>query len=323
MNRFTTLLLSSTVALAGCVSTYAQKNLKSVESITERLWNETSCTNLNDSRMELLTDLQYHFDHCDNFKQYLQCADSTESKAMEKNTVMGFYNEALERLLREIPSEKVAYGNVAIWQLYNMGYVVKTPKYCFGIDLYHKHGEKLAPYLDFICITHNHPDHYTKALNEAMTAAGKPVYSNFIDNGYMIEDTAVVNPIGDIEIVAKRVHHGADHKTVTTYQIDCGKSTRHKVIFHAGDAYDYTELEKTKGIDIFIPHTTVGLNLRKAAKKLDPDYVLMSHLLEMGHPVKHPGSSFYRIPYVDAIRKAMFMGRDGAIVPIWGEKMIF
>ncbi len=291
--------------------------------MTKRLWNETSCTDFNDLRMELLTDLQYYFDRCDDFGKYVDCTDSIEEKKMEENSVLGFYSEALERLLREIPAEKVPEGHIAIWQLYNMGYVVKTPEHCFGIDICHKYGEKLAPYIEFLCITHPHPDHYTDALCNAMAAAGKPVYSNFIDNGHKIDDRATINPTGDIEIVAKRVHHGPDSKIVTTYQIDCGKATGNKVIFHAGDAYDYTELENTKDVTLFIPHTTVGLHLRNAAKKLDPDYVLMSHILEMGHPAKYPGSNFYRIPYCDAIRKAMFMGREGAVVPVWGEKMIF
>lgn len=290
--------------------------------MTNQLWNNTSCTNFNDQRMELMTDLQYYFDRCDNFGKYINCKDSAESKEMEKNSILGFYNEALERLLREIPAEKVPYGNIAVWHLYNMGYVVKTPKYCFGIDLNHKHAEKLAPMLDFLCITHPHSDHYTDALNKAMADAGKPVYSNFLDNGYKIDDRAVLNPVGDIEIVAKRVHHGPDAKIVTTYQIDCGRQTRNKVIFHSGDACDYTELEKTKDVDVFIPHTTVGLRLRKAAKKLDADCVLLSHVHEMYHPLKYPGTGIYRIPYVEAIRKAMFLGRD-AYVPIWGEKMIF
>lgn len=320
MKRITVLLL---LFAAIVLQSVAQKNLKPVETITNRLWNETSCTDLNDARMELLTDLQYYFDRCDNFGKYMACHDSVQEKEMEQNSILGFYNEALERLLSEIPNEKVSYGNIVVWHLYNMGYVVKTPKHCFGIDIYHKYGDKLVPYLDFLCITHPHPDHYNDAIVEAMSNAGKPVYSNFIDNGYKIDDRAVINPVGDIEIVAKRVHHGANNKIVTTYQIDCGRATRNKVIFHAGDAYDYTELEKTKDIDIFIPHTTVGLRLRKAAKKLDPDYILMSHVLEMGHPAKYPGSNFYRIPYIDAIRKAMFMGRDNAVVPIWGEKIIF
>lgn len=291
--------------------------------MTERLWNETSCMNLDDTRMELMTDLQYYFDRCDNFGKYLACTDSAELKAMEKNSVLGFYSEALDRLLEEIPGEKVSYGSLVVWHLYNMGYVFKTPQNCFAIDICHKNGEKLVPYIDFLCITHPHGDHYTNAICDAMAAAGKPVYSNFIDNGYRIDDTAVINPVGDIELVAKRVHHGPNNKIVTTYQIDCGRSTRNKVIFHSGDAYDYTELEKTKDITLFIPHVTVGLRLRKAAKKLDPDYVLVSHVLEMGHPAKYPGSGFYRVPYCDAIRKSLFMGRDGAVVPVWGEKMRF
>lgn len=324
MKRFFTILFCVATTMSLTVSSAAaQKNLKSVEPMTKRLWNETSCLDFSDSRMELMTDLQYYFDRCDNFIPYLKCNDSIEEKKMEANSILGFYNEALNRLLREIPKEEVSYGHIAVWHLYNMGYVIKTPKHCFGIDLNHKYAEKLAPYIEFLCITHPHGDHYTDKLNKAMTDAGKPVYSNFLDNGYKLDDEAVFNPVGDIEIVAKRVHHGPNSNIVTYYQIDCGRDTRNKVIFHCGDAYDYTELEKTKDIDLFIPHTTVGLRLRKAAKKLDPDYVLLSHVLEMGHPAKYPGSSIYRIPYIEAIRKAIFLGRDGAIVPVWGEKMIF
>lgn len=319
MKHFLAILVCAALALGAA----AQKNLKTVETMTKRLWNETSCRHLDDTRMEILTDLQYYFDRCDNFGKYLACTDSAEAKEMEKNSILGFYNEALERVLREIPEEVVPYGQITVWHLYNMGYVVKTPKYCFGIDICHKNADKLVPYLDFLCITHPHGDHYTDKMNKAMATAGKPVYSNFVDNGYKLADEAVFNPIGDIEIVAKRVHHGADSNIVTYYQIDCGRHTRNKVIFHCGDAYDYSELEKTKEIDILIPHTTVGLRLNKAAKKLNPDYTLLSHVYEMGHPMKYPGSSIYRIPYTEALRKAMFLGHGEALVPVWGEKMIF
>lgn len=301
----------------------APKNLKPIASMTRQLWNDTDCRNLNDRRMEILTDLQYYFDRANDFGKYLACTDSAEEKAMEDNTVWSFYHEAIDRLLREIPNEKVSYGSIAVWHLYNMGYIIKTPNHCFGIDLNHKYADKLEPYIEFLCITHPHPDHYTDKLTKAMADAGKPVYSNFIDNGYKLPDETTFNPVGDIEITAKRVHHGKDNKTVTYYQIDCGANTRNKVVFHSGDAYDYTELEKTKEIDVFIPHTTVGLRIDKAAKKLNPTYTLMSHVYEMGHPAKYPGSGFYRIPYVDAIRKSLFIGTGEAFVPVWGEKMIF
>lgn len=321
LNKKITILATTGLLLVSPI--YSQKNLRSMDSMVKQLWEETSCSDFNDKRMTLLTDLQYYFDRCDDFGNYLKCTDPSVESDLEKNSVLGFYKGALDKILAEIEQEKVEKGHIAVWQLYNMGYIVKTPDHCFGIDICHKYGEKLAPYMDFLCITHKHPDHYTDALNDAMKSLGKPVYSNFLENGFKIEDRGVLNPVGDIEIFCKRVHHGKDYNTVTTYQIDCGESSGNKVIFHAGDAYDHNELEKTKDIDLFIPHTTVGLHLGYASKKLEPKYVLLSHLLEMGHPAKYPGSNFYRIPYVDAIRKAMFLGQEGGMVPVWGEKIIF
>src|SRR5690606_39346714 len=66
-----------------------------------------------------------------------------------------------------------------VWMLYNMGFVVKTPSGCFGIDVHHRLAEDLEPYLDFLCITHNHGDHANKKLIQAMQSKGKPVVSNF------------------------------------------------------------------------------------------------------------------------------------------------
>lgn len=61
-----------------------------------------------------------------------------------------------------------------------MGYVVKTPSGCFAIDISHRWAKELAPYIDFLCVTHKHSDHYSNDLIQAMFDLGKPVLSNYL-----------------------------------------------------------------------------------------------------------------------------------------------
>ena len=94
------------------------------------------------------------------------------------NPALKFYDQSIDRLLQDIPATTVAPGTVVIWYLYNMGFVIKTPDTCFGIDIHHRQAVKLEPLLDFIATTHNHNDHYNLPLLRAMTAKGKLVISN-------------------------------------------------------------------------------------------------------------------------------------------------
>ena len=83
-----------------------------------------------------------------------------DPKQKTSNPVLKYYDQSLERLCNDIPATKAAEGTVVIWYLYNMGFVIKTPTVCFGIDIHHRHAEKLEPFLDFLAVTHNHNDHY-------------------------------------------------------------------------------------------------------------------------------------------------------------------
>lgn len=262
--------------------------------------------------------MQVYADLCPNtyFKQYYASTDNNKDKEMENNSILGYHQNALERLLEIVPLEKVAEGHIVLYQLYNMGYIVKTPSHCFGIDLKHKNAALLEPLIDFLCITHEHEDHYTVALNNAMAAAGKPVYSNFLDNGHKITGVKTIKPVGDIEIRTKIVDHNSSLKNfVVTYQIDCGKDAANKVVFHCGDAYTHTQLEKTKPIDIFIPHLANGLDMNATVSKMDPKVVLMSHILELDHPVEQ-----WRWSYQEGIKRTKEVNRDGVYLPVWGER---
>ena len=196
-----------------------------------------------------------------------------------------------------------------------MGYVVKTDKQCFGIDLYHKHAEKLASMIDFMLITHNHGDHYSKALVEKLERDGKAVYSNFRDNGHKVK-TGDDFTVGNISIKVTTVDHNATLKNfVNTYEVNCYDAKgKDYVIFFTGDAHNYEQLNPTGKINLFVPHLAVGLNMPKAVEKIAPTEVLMSHILELGHSITK-----WRWSYEYGITECEKLERRGVYLPVWGE----
>ena len=294
---------------------------QTIKELTDIFWYQSSCRNLTEERREAMKEMQTYADTFTHtqFKEYLATpAGSDQERNIGQSSLMKFYNMALEKLLTEIPATKVKKGEVAVWQLYNMGYVIKTKTQCFGIDLYHKYAEKLVPMIDFLLITHNHGDHHDKHLVAEMEKQGKPVYSNFLNNGYQVT-TGDSFTIGNISVKVTTVDHNATLKNfVNTYEVNCyaGKGKDY-VMFFTGDAHNYQHLNPTGKVDVFIPHLAVGLNMAEAVKKINPTEVLMSHILELGHAITK-----WRWSYEYGINECMKLQRPGVYLPVWGEKIV-
>ena len=291
---------------------------QNVEQLADVMWNQTSYKEITAERRAAMNEMQKYADTFTHtlFNEYLGTTAGTEKEqALEGWGLMQFYNMALDKLLQEIPATKVKKGQVVMWQLYNMGYVVKTDKQCFGIDLYHKHAEKLAPMIDFMLITHNHGDHYSKALVEKLERDGKAVYSNFRDNGHKVK-TGDDFTVGNISIKVTTVDHNATLKNfVNTYEVNCYDAKgKDYVIFFTGDAHNYEQLNPTGKVNLFVPHLAVGLNMAKAVEKIAPTEVLMSHILELGHSITK-----WRWSYEYGIAECEKLERRGVYLPVWGE----
>ncbi len=295
---------------------------QTVDELADILWNKTSCLDLNAERRAAMEKMQVHADNCTHtyFGEYKTVEEwSAREKEMESDGIIRFIAIALDKLVKEIPQTKVRKGEIAIWQLYNMGYIVKTKTQCFGIDLHHKHATKLAPFIDFLLITHNHGDHYWKPLIAEMEKLGKPVYSNYLDNGFKV-GTGDSFKIGDIDIKVTTVDHNKKVLNfVNTYEVNCYSSSKKKdyVIFFTGDAHNYEQLNPTGPIDLFIPHLAVGLKMDKAVEKIQPKEVLMSHILELGHAIDK-----WRWSYQYGINECEKLNREGVYLPVWGEMLI-
>ena len=299
----------------------ALSSAQAIEELADIFWSKTSCRQLTPERREAMKEMQTYADSFTHtqFNEYLATpAGSEQERNFEQSGLMKYYNMALDKLLAEIPATKVKKGEVAVWQLYNMGYVIKTKTQCFGIDLYHKHAEKLVPMIDFLLITHNHGNHHDKHLVAEMEKQGKPVYSNFLNNGHKVT-TGDEFTIGDINVKVTTVDHNATLKNfVNTYEVNCyAEKRKDYVMFFTGDAHNYQQLNPTDKVDVFIPHLAVGLNMAEAVKKINPTEVLMSHILELGHAI-----TMWRWSYEFGINECEKLQRPGVYLPVWGEKIV-
>lgn len=239
-----------------------------------------------------------------------------------KNPVLLFYDQTLDRIIQQIANEKPAPGTVSIWYLYNMGFIIKTPTVCFGVDINHHRGLKLEPYLDFLVITHNHNDHYTIPLMHAMTANKKMVISNFFPNPGYTKAASKTHEIKGVTIHCGESDHNRFLKKFTMpMEIVCPTGNRKFVFFTSGDTCHHSFLErKSDKIDLYAVHPYNGMIALEAAKKIDADLTFIVHLHEMTHEYNK-----WRWKYADGRRVLNDFQKQNrkAYIPVWGEKFVW
>ena len=246
-------------------------------------------------------------------------------KLYAKHPALYWYDAAFDKVLNEVRSETVPPGEVRLWLVYNMGYVVKTPTHCFAVDLHHRRAKELVPYLEFALVTHNHSDHYTVEFLAAMNAAGKKVYSGFFPSygGYSKEPERELRLADDLTLrIFESDHNRHLLRFVTPFEIVCRSGDDTCVIFHSGDSCRADQLHpRSPKVDFHIVHPRVGLDVRESARDtVRPEVTLISHLLEMHHRFDK-----WRWTFADGYAEADKVRSVGktAYVPMWGEKIIW
>ena len=148
----------------------------------------------NDKRREhglRIIDYPLHFDTYDTNA-------SLEDMRAYNETVYKYCAAARDRVFAEAESEKVPEGQLRLWRIYNMGFIIKGPRHTVAIDVTNlplfrdKPDRRCAPNKDFIIwkpkdwrrlveltdmfvLTHPHGDHYCGKGIAAYLSAGKPV----------------------------------------------------------------------------------------------------------------------------------------------------
>jgi len=235
------------------------------------------------------------------------------------------YEDAFDKVLAEIESVKVT-GRPAVWFIYNMGFVVKTAKSLFAIDLHHRRAELLAPKLDFALITHNHGDHYTDRFYRAMDGREKKtVVSNFADNygaryggrhpgGY----TRAVKTFefGDVKVRTTLTDHNDYLIDYTTaFEITVGDF----VIYHSGDCSNAKKLKPVcQNPDLWMFHPWSCMKPLDGARAVNPKLAVVAHLNELGHPKNQ-----WRFTWAEgeSVRQNLEKAGFKATVPLWGDRI--
>lgn len=255
-----------------------------------------------------------------------EMAPFAREAAFTSSPGLRLYDEAFGKVLREIRETPAPTDGAppAVWFLYNMGIVVRTPQSLFAIDIAHRQGVRLAPLLDFALITHNHDDHWLPDFYFAMDCAGKTVVSNFLDN-YRAFRGDKGNPggysrgrrtlrIADATIrVAPSDHNGYLRNFTSSFEITVGDWT----LYHTGDSSNITKLNPSRRPDLWFVHPRCGLDVAEGVRKFRPRRVVIGHLCELGH-------SQWRWTLADGLAEAAKAKAAGAeaIVSLWGQRII-
>ena len=240
--------------------------------------------------------------------------------------VLDRLESAFEKVYQEANATVVSdIDHPAVWYVYNMGLVVKTPKTMFSIDLHHRRAEEFAPLLDFALITHNHNDHYTERFKHAMDRVQhKPVVNNFFDN-YGVRDRkfggytrarSKTFQYGDVKIITGLCDHNNYLIDYTTpFEVQIGKFT----LYHSGDCCGHSKLHVSRQPDIWVFHPRCGMDPAKACvEAIRPKKAVVAHLQELGH-----AKGGARWTYTNGIsdRRRIEAAGYPAIMPLWGERL--
>lgn len=265
-----------------------------------------------------------------DFASYWKMGSKVQSSDVQAYTsrfkAINRLEEAFDKVFDEVRSTVVTDINrPAIWYLYNMGLIVKTPKTMFSIDLHHRRAEDFAPFLDFALITHNHGDHYTERFKDAMDCVQrKPVVNNFFCN-YGVKDKSLggytrakrkVLQYGDVKVITGLCDHNSyliDY--TTTFEVHIGNFT----LFHSGDCCSHAKFDLVRQPDMWVFHPFCGMNVAKACQEtVHPKLSVIVHLQEIGH-----AKGRYRWTYRDGLNKKAEIEAAGfaARMPLWGERL--
>ena len=160
---------------------------------TELLKASEGCDSHDKRREHGLRIIDYPL-HFDNYSTDASLEDIRAFNAV----VYAYCASARDRVFAEVVNAKIPEGQLRLWRIYNMGFIIKGPRHTVAIDVTNlplfrdKPDRRCAPNKDFIIwkpkdwrrlvqltdifvLTHPHGDHYCGKGIAAYLAAGKPV----------------------------------------------------------------------------------------------------------------------------------------------------
>jgi L-ascorbate metabolism protein UlaG (beta-lactamase superfamily) len=233
-----------------------------------------------------------------------------------------FFTKMLDKALLEIKLETVTEG-ATIWQIYNHGFVVKTPSITFGIDLHDyfrtQKFVELANLIDAYFITHEHSDHFSFELIASMQKQNKPVVGPAEFQYAPIKmSKGESRTIAGLLVTAHDGLHG--NIPLRQYEIITDEGIK---ILHTGDNQTTETLPQISDVDFMLLNSWVNESgtvswvegVRYAIDKIKPKLTLPGHIMELGHL----GAVYPSVPYRDPIASDNGSLASDYCILAWGE----
>lgn len=305
-----------------------QRSVAQLEEVRQWLWKNPPDGTNRVARREKMGVIQQACDPLapSVFGAYVSSWNKAEDRATEledQHAALHYLRAATMHAVESIQRTRVERG-MAIWHLYNMGYVFKTRHVCFGADLKFRDAEQLAGELDFLLITHEHGDHWSEALVKAMIRKRKPVIMRSVMAKEFKGALAVAQPaemnFGNARVKVDVGSHDVadpDNPNMLMFQVDCGTEPDMFTVYHCGDGNNLGKIQPDRHVDVFIPHIKVGLPVTRAVDLLKPGITLASHVLELRHAKDRS-----RWSYEFAFNVIKDIPPRDAVIMTWGERLL-
>lgn len=313
-------MASSATVQSSSSSSVAQTALKkSMDDIAKRLDEKPpSVSAANTARVGVITELDTIL------------WDTDETKETPKE-IIEFYEARVKKVAAEI--EQPVTQGLRIWNMYNHGFIVKTPTRVFAFDLIHGKGGwtteipvSILSKIDVLFISHEHGDHYDnteKILNYVKNNGGQILYPNYslkktTPTMIMSHKQSVV--IKDLHITAYETTHNAPNMA---YAVETAEGYK---ILHTGDTQNFESLPDETNIHVLLLDGWITDNgqpnligMKSSLSKIKPRIMVPGHFEELGHH-KRDGSGRYK--YLAGLElQEDTTQKSKTIILTWGEKI--
>jgi L-ascorbate metabolism protein UlaG (beta-lactamase superfamily) len=285
------------------------------------------------------------------FAKLLMDAVFHEHYAAFRKPPQEFFQARMNKVIEELETTEVKEG-VRIWKLYNMGFIVRTSSVTLAFDfasgitsgseefaLDVQQINRMVKQCDALFITHRHQDHGEKRIAEHFTNNNLPVFAP----KQIWKNDSIQNSIINLERIAEKHQQiivNGKNLDIIVYPghqmkgIDCNvyllKTPEGITISHLGDQInendfmvDFDWIDKVgenHRVDVMMPSGWT-MDIFRIVKGFDPELVLPSHELELGHTVwdRLPfwgDDEYLKLNYAE-LKKSTYP----VVVMLWGESI--
>lgn len=273
----------------------------------------------------------------------------THNDFPHSNTLKELFLNRYKKTLESIKKTKIDSG-IALWNIYNIAYIIKTPNSTIALDLtrlpsslkidgndntYNNLAKELVELCDVLFISHKHGDHADSFVAKEFLLQNKTVITHtgvFKEEDFYTQIThlprngkvtafKVPNIDTELKIRIYPGHQAIAADTAIDNNFTVITFPNKITIAHSGDQswatdFDWIDtLHKDVPIDILLVNTWTLLPDRLATG-LNPKIILPSHINEMNHTIST------RIPYWQSYQNWKNSG-DKVIHLFWGESYYY